>query len=363
MHDSAERRNGVLLHQLFPLIVAAWLFGVPALLSAEDQASVDAPMVEEEPKGIEALGEPAQLLAQDQHPDDDPEMEEEREEIAALAATRRGLYDSAYWLVKNVDGWFGDKPFEEGGRVAGAVRLRVRYREDDGFDSDSRYRVRVRMPNVSEYGYIFIARDNEEEVIRDEDEAFRVDRSAQTDSRTEDQAFFVGIGRMVRENVDLRLGVRGGYKLFAQARYRKAWWLTDLSNIEYRQTLFLAVDDGLGTTVGLNYAQTLNPETALRWRNSATIGTETDDVEWATSLGLFRTLGRDRQISFELLADGDTKGSVLVEEYGLRAIYSQPIYRNWIIGELIGGYLWPREDDEPRRDRTGAVGLSVELRF
>jgi hypothetical protein len=362
MHDTAARRKGVLLHQLSALIVAAWLFGAPALLLAEDQTAVDAPMAvqSEESEGVDAS---APFSDEDQIPVDDPLAGEEPDEIEVLAATRRGLRGSAYWLVKNVDGWFGDKPFEEGGRVAGALRVRLLYREDDGFDTDFRYRLRVHMPNVSEFGYVFIGRDNERELIRDEDEAFSRERSLQPESRSEDQTFFVGIGRMIRENVDLRLGVRGGYRVFVQARYRKTWWLTDISNIDYRQTLFLAVGDGLGTTTGLNYAYALSPATALRWRNSATIGTETDGLEWSTSLGLFRTLGRDRGISFELLANGDTDGSVPVEEYGLRAIYSQPIYRDWIIGELIGGYFWPRADEDPARDQTVALGLGVEIRF
>ena len=362
MHDSAASRNGVFLHQLSALLVAAWLFGAPAQLLAEDQAAVDDPVVaeSEEIEGFDAYGP---FSDEDPIAVDDPLVAEELDEIEVLAATRRGLYGSAYWLVKNVDEWFGEKPFEDEGRVSGALRVRLLYREDDGFDTDFRYRLRVHMPNVSEFGYIFIGRDNERELIRDEDEAFRREQSLLPESRSEDQTFFVGVGRMVRENVDLRLGVRGGYRVYAQARYRKTWWLTDISNIEYRQTLFLAVGDGLGTTTGLNYAQALNPETAFRWRNSATIGTETDGAEWSTGLGLFRTLGRERELSFELLANGDTDGSVLVEEYGLRAIYSQPIYRDWIIGELIGGYFWPRADEDPARDQTVALGLGVEIRF
>ncbi len=362
MHDTAARREGALLHQLSALAVAAWLFGGPGLLLAEEQAAFDDATVVA-PDGIEEPGEPGPLSGEDRIVVDDPLAEEEPDEIEVLAATRRGLHGSAYWLVKNVDGWFGEKPFEDAGRVAGALRVRLLYREDDGFDTDLRYRLRVHMPNVSEFGYVFIGRDNERELIRDEDEAFGRERSLLPESRSEDQTFFVGIGRMVRENVDLRLGVRGGYRVFVQARYRKTWWLTDISNIDYRQTLFLAVGDGLGTTTGLNYAHALSPETAFRWRNSATIGTETNGLEWSTSLGLFRTLGRDRGISFELLANGDTDGSVPVEEYGLRAIYSQPIYRDWIIGELIGGYFWPRADEDPARDQTVALGLGIEIRF
>lgn len=291
------------------------------------------------------------------------EAGEEDDEDGVLEGVRRGLYTGSRWLVENVDSWFGDRPFEEGGRVSGFLRIRFLYREDDGFDNNSRFKLRARMPNVSQRGYVFIGRDNEQELVRDESEQFSRQQLLLPESRSEDQTFFVGIGRAVRDNVDLRLGVRGGYKVFAQARYRDIWWLTDASNMEYRQTVFLAVDDGLGTTTGLNYAHAFSPQTALRWSNSATFGTETDGVEWSTSLGPARDFGRQRQLSLEVLANGGTDRPVDVSEYGVRSIWSQPIYRDWVIGDLIVGYFWPRDDDDPDRREAWAVGLGVDLRF
>jgi len=288
---------------------------------------------------------------------------EESDDIRVLTAARAGLHGSAFWLVENVDGWFGEKPFEEEGRVSGSLRIRGLYREDDGFSTDVRYRLRVQMPNVSETAYLFIGRDNEEELVRDESSAFARSQLLLPESRSEDQTFFAGIGYFLRDNLDLRLGVRGGYKVFAQARYRKIWWLTDDANLEFRQTLFLAVDQGLGTTSALDYAYALTPRTAFRWRNSATISTETDGAEWSTSLGLFQAFDRQRQLSAEVLAGGETDARVPTREYGVRGIWSQPVYRDWMLGELILGHFWPRDDDDPERERSWAVGLGVEIRF
>ena len=328
------------LHRALPLLATAWLLGGPALLSAEEE-------------------QPREYLPQEQ----EQEQEQESDEIRVLAATREGLYGSAYWLVANVDSWFGDMPFEEAGRVSGSLRLRALHREDEGFDTDLRYRLRVHMPNVEERAYLFLGRDNEQDLIRDEDESFRREQQLLPESRSEDQTFFAGIGFYLRENIDLRLGVRGGYKVYTQARYRKTWWLTDASNVDYRQTLFLAVGDGFGTTTGLNYAYALTPRTAVRWRNSATLSTKTDGARWSTSLGLFQAFAGSRQLSTELLSRGQTGNPVPVREYGVRSIWSQPIYRDWILGEVIVGYFWPRDDDDPERRRSWAAGLGAELRF
>ena len=295
--------------------------------------------------------------------EEEEEAIEEPDDIKVLTAARTGLHGSAYWLVENVDGWFGERPFEEGGRVSGSLRVRGLYREDDGFSNDVRYRLRVQMPNVSETAYIFLGRDNEEELVRDESGTFARSQLLLPESGSDDQTFFAGIGYLLRDNLDLRLGVRSGYKLFAQARYRKIWWLTDDANLEFRQTLFLAVDQGLGTTSALDYAYALTPRTAFRWRNSVTLSTETDGAGWSTSLGLFQAFGRERKLSLEVLAGGETDAPVPTREYGVRSIWSQPVYRDWVVGELILGHFWPREDDDLERDRTWAAGLGVEMQF
>lgn len=288
---------------------------------------------------------------------------EEPEDIRVLTAARAGLHGSAYWLVENVDGWFGERPFDEGGRVSGSLRLRGLYREDDGFSNDVRYRLRVQMPNVSETAFLFLGRDNEEELVRDESDAFAREQRLLPESGSDDQTFFAGIGFFLRDNLSFRVGVRGGYKLFAQARFRKNWWLTDDANLEFRQTIFLAVDQGLGTTSAVDYAYAFTPRTAFRWRNSATISTETEGADWSTSLGLFHAPGNERQLSLEVLARGETDAPVPTREYGVRGIWNQPVYRDWVIGELILGYFWPRDDEDPERRRSWAVGMGIEMQF
>ncbi len=291
------------------------------------------------------------------------DVTEDANEIMLLTRTRAGLYGSAYWLVANVDSWFGDLPFDEGGRVWGSLRVRGLYREDDGYSTDFRYRLRVRMPNVSQRAYVFIGRDNEQDLVTDQSEAFRREQQLTPESRDDEQTFFAGIGFYLRENVDLRLGVRGGYKAYGQARYRHVWWFSEEANLEYRQTLFLAVDDGLGTTTALNYARALNPRTAFRWRNSATVSTETNGAAWSTSVGLFQNFGKERELSYELLGRGQTGADVPVRQYGVRAIWSQPVHRDWVIGEVIVGHFWPRGENDPERYGTWAVGLGLELLY
>nr|WP_237251648.1 hypothetical protein [Thioalkalivibrio nitratireducens] len=281
-----------------------------------------------------------------------------------LETTRRGVDTTANWLVRGVDGWFGDKPFDEsGGEVSGSVYVRGLQREDEGFKARVRFRLDVTMPNVNERAFVFLGRDNEAELVTDQPDTFRRAQLLLPESRTDDSTFFAGIGYFLRDNVSLRAGVRGGYKLYSQARYQKDWWPTEQSRLEFTETIFLAVRDGLGSTTALDYGYAFADDFGFRWRNSATFSTETDGVAWATALGTLKTFPKQRELSLDVLANGETDYDVSVREYGVRGIYRRPVYRDWLLGEVILGYFWPREDDDPDRREAWALGLATEMRF
>ncbi|WP_038059493.1 hypothetical protein [Thioalkalivibrio sp. ALJT] len=281
-----------------------------------------------------------------------------------LQQPREGARSLTYWLVRNVDGWFGDKPFDDsGGQAGGRIQIGGLHREDSGFQASTRFRLDVTMPNVNEQAYLFVGRGTEDELVQDQPEAFSRAQLLLPQDRAEDQAYFGGLGYHLREHIDFRLGIRGGYKPYAQARYRRVFWPGDTTALEFRETLFVASGDGLGATTALDLTHALSTQRMLRWRNSATVSTRTRGAAWSTSLGVFHRFGPEREISLEALANGETARPVKVREYGLRGIYRQPIYRDWLIGEIIIGHFWPRDDRDPDRRESWALGIGLEMIF
>ena len=63
------------------------------------------------------------------HPDSETsESTDEAETIEAVDTTRRGVRRFAVWLGEEVNDWFGDKPFSEGGEVShGRLSVRLRW--------------------------------------------------------------------------------------------------------------------------------------------------------------------------------------------------------------------------------------------
>lgn len=267
------------------------------------------------------------------------------------------------WLARGVDSWFGDRPFEDGGRVSdGRLSAALLFRQRDKPDFDLRFNARFRLPNVEERIYGFIGRDDQRDVVTDRPGAFsRQDRLLAEEAR--DREFFAGLGRSLTDSVDLRLGLRGGLKPFVQARYREQWLLGPNDLADFRQTVFWTLDDRFGSTTALSYEHAFTPELAARWLSSATITQESEHFEWSSLLGAYRSFGGQRVAALEALVSGEQGPGVEPSDYGVQVRWEQPVHEDWLLGGVVVGHFWPRENALVERRSAWAVGVSLKMRF
>ena len=291
--------------------------------------------------------------ASEQNPDADD---------GVLEKTRETAYDTSYWLVEHVDQWFGDRPFDEGGRVEGYVGFRALWREKQSSDFTLQGSLNVRMPNLDEKAYLFFGRADTDELLEDQQDTFRRDGLLLPEDEDE-QTFFAGLGYFLLDNLDLRLGVRGGYKPYAQARYRTHFDWTDSTRLYFRETIFAGVDRGVGATTALNLDHGLTDRWLLRWQNSATIGTKKSGLGWSSSAGAWYLQDWNKRAWLDLVVRGETGDDVSVSEYGVRANYRHPIARDWLVGEVMVGHFWPRDELEEPRLSSWAVAWQTRLYF
>jgi hypothetical protein len=269
----------------------------------------------------------------------------------------------ARWLASGVDSWFGDKPFAEGGNVTdGRLSLSLLKRQREATDVDVRFNARFRLPNLEEQTYFFLGRDDPREVISDQ--PGRLSRQERLLARENaERAFFAGIGRSFTDTIDFRLGFRGGLKAYAQGRYRAQWEIGEEGLAEFRQTLFWSLADRAGSTTAFSYEHLLSPVLATRWLSSATVTQARRKYEWSSLLGVYRSFGDQRLLSFEALVNGLQGSGVPATDYGLQARWEQPLYRDWLIGGLVVGHFWPRPDAQTERRGAWAAGASLLMRF
>ncbi len=285
------------------------------------------------------------------------------QDIAWLEKTRTATHGVGMKIARTVDGWFGDTPFDDnGGQVSGYLRIGGLWKQHDGTDINVRFRLQAQLPNAKNKAYVFIGRDNQREELKDQPEGFTSEQLLQREDRKQDHSFFAGVGYGLREGLDLRLGVHGGWKLYAQARYRKQWALSAQDILYFRESLFWSIHDHLGSTTALDYEHHFNNRLMLRWSNAGTITQRSSTFEWGSSLGLFQRYSGQREAGIELLAEGKTNRKD-VSDYGVRTSWSQPIYKDWLIGKVTLGHFWPKKDEYGPRERAWAVGLSADMHF
>jgi hypothetical protein len=294
---------------------------------------------------------------------DPPEPPAGEPEDGMLDEARKEVHDAVELLAREVDSWFGDIPFESGGRVAGRIALRGTWRQDEGSDALLRFGVRVRLPNLEHVGgYLFLGRANEAETVSDRPETFTRSQQLLTET-TEEQSFFAGLGASLGKLIALRAGFRGGLKPYAQARLQKLWDIGDLTQFEFRETLFWTVNDGYGSTTSVKFARLLRPSLALRWESAATWAQKNEGMLWGSSVGLYRDYGPLRQLSVEGLFDGQTGIGVGVTQYGVRVRWEQPVYRDWVLLELLAGRFWPKPSAAEERYSAWGAGVGLQMRF
>lgn len=285
------------------------------------------------------------------------------EAVVVAENARTTVRSITVWLARGVDSWFGDRPFEEeGGKVSdGRLSAALLLRQHDDPDFDLRFNARFKLPNIEHRLYAFVGRDDERDIVTDRPGAFSRQDRLLDDTRNRD--FFAGLGRSLNDSVDLRAGFRGGLNPFVQARYRRDWLVGPDDLVDFRQTVFWSREDQLGSTTALSYEHAFSQELALRWLNSATWTQEEPRFEWSSLLGAYRSFGDQRVLALETLATGETGSGVGLSDYGVQVRWEQPVYQDWLIGGVVLGHFWPKEEEDSPRMRAWAVGVSMKMRF
>ena len=268
-------------------------------------------------------------------------------------------------VARRVDGWFGDIPFEDGGRVTqGRLSVGLFHRRDQGNDVDVRFTARFRLPNVEKSAYLFVGRDDPRDLVKDTPQS-QNDKQQLLVSRPEDRSFLGGLGLSRGDNLSARVGVSARLAPFVQVRYDKPWQLSPNQVLGFRETLFWSGRERFGSTTALSYDFRLNPRWTLRWLSAATVTQESRSLEWSSTLGTYRNFGGQRQLGLEWLLSGtDTRGKgVGASDHGVLAKWEQPLYRDWLLGELVAGHFWPRPTAQAVRGQAWAVGGNLKMNF
>lgn len=292
----------------------------------------------------------------------------ETPENAAIDRTRlklaRTMCSATVWF----DGLFGER---HAATVAssgfGRMELSLTHSQFDGNHASMRFNARYPLPNLERKFHIFVARENPQEYIQDRMESLAL-RSQFLNVETQEQ-WAAGLGYSLSESesqaTTFRLGLNlsTAPKVFTQVRYRRDFTLSERVKLYFHETLFWTNRDGFGATTDVAVDRVLTPTLMSRFDTVGTISQSTSGVDWRTSYTLYHSLAHLKAIGGQVFVRGETRAEVPLHEFGLNAIYRRPLGRDWLFGEGIVGYSWPREHLGQPREGSLLVGIGIDVAF
>lgn len=290
-------------------------------------------------------------------------------EAPAIDDAHRKLYETLCGAALWFDGLFGERneiAIASARGASGRLELSGLNSEYEGSKVRLRGNVRFDFPNFAKRWNAFIGRDDQDDFIRDRSEGLAL-RSQFLDFADENR-WLAGLGYSLpgtyKQRTDFRVGGKLGTEpeIFAQGRYRRNFLINDRNLFHFRETLFWTNRDGFGSTTSLDFDHVVKRTMLLRWGNIGTVSEATDGLEWRSAMLLYQSLANAKALAYELFIRGATANEVALKEYGARGIYRHPLlHRDWLAGEVVLGYSWPRYLLVDKREGSLTVGLGLEI--
>ncbi len=298
-------------------------------------------------------------------PGSDPENPDDRWIDQMQRGAYYGICGTAYWF----DGLFGTTRYDQdAGDTFGRLGVFPGWDRRDSFDTRVRLRARVVLPALQDRLALVVGRGDQQD-ITDERASNTGARVPASFRRIEDDEWLVGLAyarrRPFENGLDIGTGIRIRAPLdpYVKAGYRHHFPLGEKMLLRARETVFWRNSRGLGSTTELMLDRIVGDNHMLRWDNSGTIAQDTDGVEWRSSLSLFRDLSDRRALVNSLLAEGETRAEVPLQNYGVESRYRQRIARQWLFLEVSVSATWPRETLDERRRFNPGISIGFDMFF
>lgn len=282
--------------------------------------------------------------------------------------TQRFLENLSCGTAMALDGMLGDEPDPAAARrTSGNVDLAQAYSQFDGSSTRLRFSVRMALPNLQRRVSAFIGRDDDASFIRDRPDTASLDR--QFNAFSGNDQFLAGLGYSLPTGntvqSDVRVGVRSFLKprVFVQARLLYAPYSSARDLLYTRLSPFWNSADGFGVTAAVDYTHTVSARSLLRLANAGTVSEATQGLDWGSSALWYYDLGGEQGLAGELFVRGQTDANEPLNEYGLRATYRAPLYKNVLYGRIVPGYSWPRTNPALKREGSYNILLGLQMPF
>ena len=285
-----------------------------------------------------------------------------------LSHMRAGIYRTLCTSAAWFDGFFGNARFDDEYQATrGSVTVGAAWDERDHWDPSMRFRVHLRLPQLSERFDAFVGRVDPEEYVTELRDDF--DTLPRQFAREQDDATLLGLGYQQPGpgggRFNAGVGARTAWPLepYAKGTYRYTRPFLGRNVLHLHETVFWNQQEHFGVTTRVDLERILEASLLVRWTTSGTLTERTEGVRWFSNLTLYHSLGNGRAFAYQSGVSGVSDHEVGIVDYGVRIIYRRRILYEWLFVELRSGISWPRESLLERRESNLGAGAAIELTF
>ncbi|MFD2165756.1 hypothetical protein ACFSJY_05715 [Thalassotalea euphylliae] len=263
------------------------------------------------------------------------------------------VFRSAYWF----DGFFtDDDTSREQPDINARIRLAWEPKARDFEEFDTKFRLRVKLPHLTDKVDLILS-DDEEDEIRN------LPLETVNDRPTSNDDTFAAAVRFVHhrgddEVTDTRLGIASG-DVFTRARYKRRFAWHEKHAFRFEPSIYYFIQDGVGARLMLEYDYQLGLRDQFRFNYSIRGSEDFSGIRWKHGFYHLHQFSLLEAGALGLVVQGERNGDegFLIDKYTLSYRYRFNAIKKWLYFEVEPFLEWPEEENY---STTPGIALRVE---
>ncbi|MDF2178731.1 hypothetical protein P2G88_10770 [Aliiglaciecola sp. CAU 1673] len=259
---------------------------------------------------------------------------------------------TALWF----DEFFAEEALPLDEKASGAGRIMLGWEPRSGHLNEfvTRFRLKVRLPNMKRQTDLVFS-------DYDEDEQITSVKAAQNQDIDNRNRFSMALRWTEKRGEDFRVSHRIGLgrKLqpFVKSSLRKSLGVSDMNNINLEASVYFYSQDGFGSHWMAQYDHQFEDDSLFRFDNHFYFRDRENDWIWQHSFSHYRQWSEKTALIYGLYLQGNSQPNYRIEEYLVSTRWRMNALRKWLFFEIEPFLLWRRDENF---ETSYGVALRVE---
>jgi hypothetical protein len=283
----------------------------------------------------------AQQAEENKHPESNEVEFTQQEEWAWLDAMHANFSARVVGTANWFDGFFAaDSKDAQNANGSAKVTLGWEPRAGDFSEFDTRFRLRVKLPNLKK-SVDLIFSDYDEDYDQQVIEAARNEVFSRQDEINLALRWTIP---QERSSFSTRIGIGKQAQLFTKAKYQSNFPLSEDENLKLEPSVYYYHRDGWGARMQVDYENSLDVDSLLRFTNAFIYRDEQQDLIFKHGIYNYLQLHDKQALICGFYVEGRSEPNYRVEEYLLSTRLRYNVLREWLYLEVEPFFLWRRDE-------------------